>query len=439
MALGAASLAGAETPVIPQYGPDKHEGVSSCDGSGCHGSAAPRNDRNVMQNEYSVWADEDRHHTRAYKILLEKASIRISRNLGRKKKPHQDDLCLDCHADNPPPDKRRSEDGSFRIEDGVGCEGCHGGAERYLRPHDSGSTHARNIALGMYPTDQPVARTRLCLSCHFGDRRKFVDHRLMGAGHPRQSFEVALFSILQPYHWEPDADYLERGKAAPNDVQLWAIGQAIAVDEVLDAMLDPDRNRLGLFPELVLYDCHACHHPIDKNVDWTPRASTGLGPGVPRLNDANFLMLMQSVRLVDEEAAQRLRQSLRSLHQAASEGRGNAEATAKAIRAEIAKLLPKLEAWKVDEKALRSLASQILSEGSRGEYSDYAGSEQAAMALQTILYNFLIAGLVDDATYDAIDRGELSKLLATVRDPDTFDPTRARAAFRRLQSRLASP
>ena len=116
----------------------------------------------------------------------------------------------------------------------------------------------------MFPTDDPVARTRLCLSCHLGDRQKFVDHRLMGAGHPRQSFEVALFSILQPYHWEPDDDYISRGKQAPNDVKLWAIGQAVAVDEIMDAMLDPNRNTLGLFPELVLYDCQACHHGIDK-------------------------------------------------------------------------------------------------------------------------------------------------------------------------------
>ena len=110
-----------------------------------------------MQNEYSIWVDEDRHNTRAYKILLNQNSIRISRNLGRKKRPHQDDLCLDCHADTPPPDKRRIENNAFRSDDGVGCEACHGGAERYLRPHDSGSNRVKNIKLGMYPTNEPIA------------------------------------------------------------------------------------------------------------------------------------------------------------------------------------------------------------------------------------------------------------------------------------------
>jgi hypothetical protein len=424
-------------PPIPQYGPDKHEGVSSCDGSTCHGSAAPRNDRNVMQNEYSVWVDEDRHSMRAYKVLLNKNSIRISKNLGRKKKPHQDDLCLDCHADNPPAAKRRTENNAFRVEDGVGCEGCHGGAERWLIPHDSNATHAKNLALGMYPTDQPVARARLCLSCHLGDRNKFVDHRLMGAGHPRQSFELSLFSILQPYHWEPDDDYIARGKSAPNDVKLWAIGQAVAIDEILDAMMDPKRNSLGAFPELVLYDCQACHHAIDKTRRWRPRKSTGLGPGVVRLNDSAFLMLMQALDVVDAPAAAKLRADLRKLHQATSEGRGNAQATAKAIRANIAKLLPKLEAWKVNQTALRKLAKGLLDQAVAGEFTDYAGSEQAAMALQSIVYNYLMEGMINDPTYDALERNELAKLLASVEDPDKFNPDRAKKAFKSLQAKLA--
>jgi hypothetical protein len=433
-----ATQVGAEAPPIPQYGPDKHEGVSSCDGSTCHGSAAPRNDRNVRQDEYLIWTEEDRHSQRAYKVLLNRDSIRISKNLGRKKKPHEDDLCLDCHADNPPPDKRRTENNAFRVEDGVGCEGCHGGAERYLRPHDSGNSHAKNIELGLYPTDEPVARTRLCLSCHFGDRKKFVDHRLMGAGHPRQSFEVALFSILQPYHWEPDEDYTKRGKQAPSDVKLWAIGQAVAVDEIMDAMLDPNRNSLGLFPELVLYDCQACHHGIDKLRRWRPRESTGLGPGVVRLNDASFLMLFQALQIVDPAAAKQMRQDLIALHQAASEGRGDPAAVAKKIRANVVGFLPKLEAWKVDAKALRTLSKNLLSSAVSGEYADYAGSEQAAMALQTIVYGYYAERLIDDAAYDALERNELAKLLASVQDPDVFDPDKAKKAFQALRSKLAS-
>ena len=43
-------------------------------------SAAPRNDRNVRQDEYLIWTEEDRHSQRAYKVLLNRDSIRISKN-----------------------------------------------------------------------------------------------------------------------------------------------------------------------------------------------------------------------------------------------------------------------------------------------------------------------------------------------------------------------
>lgn len=50
------TIAAAEAPVIPQYGPDKHEGVSSC-----HGSSAPRNDHSVRQDEVLIWVEDDCH------------------------------------------------------------------------------------------------------------------------------------------------------------------------------------------------------------------------------------------------------------------------------------------------------------------------------------------------------------------------------------------
>jgi hypothetical protein len=39
-------------------------------------------------------------------------------------------------------------------------------------------THADNLKAGLYPTEEPVARARLCLSCHFGNADRFVTHRL---------------------------------------------------------------------------------------------------------------------------------------------------------------------------------------------------------------------------------------------------------------------
>ena len=316
-ALAAGNVA-AEAPVIPQYGPDKHEGVSSCDGSTCHGSAAPRNDRNVREDKVLIWSEEDRHSQRAYKVLLNRDSNESRRTWAGRSHPTRtiSRLSRGQPAPGQAPDRERRIPGRGRRR--LRRLSRRSGA--LAPPHDSGISHAKNVELGMYPTDEPVAFTRLCLSCHLEDRIKFVDHRLMARAIPPE-LRVALFSILQPYRWEPDDDYTARGKQAPSDVKLWAIGQAVAVDEVLDAMLDDNRNTLGLFPELVLYDCQACHHGIDKTRRWRPRVdrprSRRRAPERLELPDAD--PGAPADRPGEREGA---RSDLKKLHQGASEGRG---------------------------------------------------------------------------------------------------------------------
>ena len=95
-----------------------------------------------------------------------------------------------------------------------------------------------------------------------------------------------------------------------------------------------------------------------------------------------------------------------------------------------------MKAWKVDAKALRSLSKNILADALEGEFSDYAGAEQAAMALQTIVYGDYAEELIDDDVFDGLEQNELTKLLASVEEPDTFNPDRAKKAFRAIGAKL---
>ena len=48
---------------------------------------------------------------------------------------------------------------------------------------------------------------------------------------------------------------------------------AVGTLGTMAVLADPKRSHDGLFPELVLFDCHACHHPMsDKR--WTPRVGS---------------------------------------------------------------------------------------------------------------------------------------------------------------------
>ncbi len=145
--------------IVSGLSDDIHLGVASCAGSTCHGSVEPWKMSNVLQNEYVTWQREDKH-AKAYEVLLNDRSKRIARNLGLPD-AHTAEVCLDCHADNVPVDKRGT---TFQISDGVGCEACHGGSVRWIGVHLSGRGHELNVAAGMYPTVDPVERAKLCLS-----------------------------------------------------------------------------------------------------------------------------------------------------------------------------------------------------------------------------------------------------------------------------------
>jgi hypothetical protein len=189
--IGAAGPAAAQPP-----GDDGvHLGVASCAGNNCHGAVEPFKTARVAQNEYLIWAQKDKH-SKAFAVLREERGRRIAQNLGLAD-AESAEVCLACHADNVSPTRRGRE---FKLADGVGCESCHGGAAGWLGTHLSGIGHAANLAAGMYPTEQPLARAERCLGCHLGDDRRFVTHQIMGAGHPRLGFELDTYTLIQPAH-----------------------------------------------------------------------------------------------------------------------------------------------------------------------------------------------------------------------------------------------
>ena len=85
----------------------------------------------------------------------------------------------------------------------------------------------------------------------------------MGAGHPRLSFELEAYTSNQPAHYVVDADYDER-KGRIDGMNLWLTGQIESTRRMSDAAADRHVPSGGMFPELAFYDCHSCHHPMDK-------------------------------------------------------------------------------------------------------------------------------------------------------------------------------
>jgi hypothetical protein len=246
---------------------------------------------------------------------------------------------------------------------------------------------------GMYPTEDPVKRAELCLSCHFGDDKKFVTHRIMGAGHPRMSFELDTFTAIQPAHFEIDNDYRKR-KAVANGVRTWAIGQAIALKRRVDAAADPQRGWDGLFPELVLFDCQACHHPLTAPT-WQPRPSTGLPSGVVRFDDSNALMLGIIADHVDSDLGATLKQQMKALHASTLEGLEAYKTAANALKETADGLVAKFSTHAFGKDDIAAMMTGVLTQAAAAEFSDYAGAEQATMALSAIAAAARDAGMAE--------------------------------------------
>lgn len=421
-----AGAALAQSPTLPHRADDKHLGVASCASSVCHGSSQVFQGSNVRQDEFAVWQQVDRH-AEAFQVLYNDESKRIARNLGLES-AHTADMCLDCHSDNIAPSLRGEK---FQLSDGVGCEGCHGGAERWISAHTAeDATHERNVELGLYPLEDPVHRAELCLGCHLGAEDQLITHEIMGAGHPRISFELDTFTWLQP-HYEIDQDYIDR-KGNIDGVRDWAIGQGVAAKRALELLVDDDTGWNGIFPELVLFDCHACHEAMSAK-DWAPRRSTGLGPGVVRLNDSNLLMFRHVMAQVSPDAAGAIERQTRALHLATTQGRGATISAANNLMNTIDSGLGNLRSYQFDSSDMSGIISSIVSWGERGEYRDYAAAEQVAMASQAVVAAFEAAGLLDEAQTNAL-YARIDQVTAAADNDEAYRPSRFTAALKELRA-----
>ena len=434
--LGIARVGMAQTtstpPSMPSSGMDIHLGVATCAGGPCHGAASTSKKNGVLQNEYLTWQVHDKH-AKAYSVLEGTLGKRIAANLGIPDATKAKE-CLDCHADNVPDNMRGVQ---FNISDGVGCESCHSGAQRYLGPHvDGHMTHTDLVSnYGLYPTDRPVERAKMCLTCHVGDENHMITHKIMGAGHPRMPFEVQTFTQIEPAHYVID-DVYKQHKAVAKGVQFWAVGQALQLETLVTGIANDKHQGNGVFPELVFFDCQSCHHPM-SNLRWERRASTGLGPGIPHFNDANAIMLRAIAAKVAPDLARTLDGDVHALHQALSAGEGNPTEIARRLAANAHKLADILAMHNFDKGDMRDMLLAVAKSSTNGDTSDYVAAEQATMAYASIIYTLNQDGAVDAGAYGALKTG-LNQCYAAIEKEESYDPVKFAAATKSVTQAMPS-
>ncbi len=410
----------------------RFEGVATCAGSTCHGRAEG-NGAVVRQDEIATWQEPSSAsgaHSRAYAVLGNRRSQQIAASLGIGPATSAP-MCLGCHSTYAPATQRGFR---FLLSDGVGCESCHGAAENWLAEHYAvPATHASNVASGLIPLEDPQVRAGVCLDCHYGSSKKgqFVTHSMMAAGHPRISFELDLFSALQQHH-DVDADYVDR-KGYMDSVRLWAVGQAEAVKRSTGLFAQPKFGMRGMFPEFYFYDCHSCHRTItdasQRKLTFEANPGRPIPFGNPPFNDENIIMLSAVAGVLAPAQAEAFIKASRDFHGAMGRGQEQAARAAADLAQRADALSDALSARNYGGADAFIVIGQIADRATSQRFTDYAGSVQAVMAVDTLLNALVRDNRVTIAAAAGI-RANINRAYSAVSEPNSYQPAKFRTSLK---------
>jgi YVTN family beta-propeller protein len=145
-----AALAAAAGWTVSHAAPKKPVYVGARVCAACHAAEA-------MGNQYGKW----RHakHSAAYSVLARPEAGEMAKLSGLRTRPQESAICLGCHATAWHSEPWEKDD-SFRIEDGVQCEGCHGPGSEYANIDTMRNKQAA-IKAGLRLPEKDY-----CLNCH---------------------------------------------------------------------------------------------------------------------------------------------------------------------------------------------------------------------------------------------------------------------------------
>jgi hypothetical protein len=172
ISLGAVQAAGEDQIEAKKKEAAEHQyvGVAKC--AMCHKSKA-------RGNQVAIW--KENRHSKAYETLASDASKKIAKEMGIED-PQKDGKCLKCHVTAYGVDEKLLGS-KYKLEDGVGCESCHGPGGDYMKLSIM-KDHEKSVAAGLVvPTEE------LCVSCHNEESptyKKFVyKDKVALIAHPR--------------------------------------------------------------------------------------------------------------------------------------------------------------------------------------------------------------------------------------------------------------
>jgi hypothetical protein len=202
----------------------------------------------------------------------------------------------------------------------------------------------------------------------------------------------------------------------------------------MDAILEPKHAPKGIQPELVLFDCQACHHAVSQ-IRWRPRKSTGLGPGSLQLYDANAVMLRVIAACVAPPTAKALDEHMLALHNATTINWDNVVREAAEVRRAAMELENSVSGHDFTRDDMRALAEGVVAIGLTGDDTDDSAAEQATMALGSIVSAMRMSGYLSPAQTKVMNDA-LIGLNKSIADDATYQPATFLTALKDFQKAI---
>ncbi|PPR77618.1 MAG: hypothetical protein CFH01_01442, partial [Alphaproteobacteria bacterium MarineAlpha2_Bin1] len=183
---------------------------------------------------------------------------------------------------------------------------------------------------------------------------------------------------------------------------------------------------------LIVFDCHGCHSPMSK-LQWSKREGTGtLGPGIPRFNDSNLLMLMVITSQINPKMGDQLKVGLVSLHESMRKDRSAMIKSATELKKITNQLVQKFNDHNFKIADMTNMLNTIVDNAINGNYIDYPVAEQASMAIGSIVKGMSDLGAIDKSKINTVNN-QLEKIYTAVDDPEKFEPNSFIASLRNFR------
>jgi len=414
---------------VPAEEQGQFSGPGACSATSCHGSIRPRAESRILQTEYSTWVVKDKH-SRAYLALTGEVGERMASLLKLKGKAEEEKKCLVCHSLYAPEAKRAR---TFELNEGVSCENCHGPAGGWLGGHTTRDwTHEKSVQMGMFDTRNLIHRTEKCLTCHLGTQDQYVDHEMIGAGHPDLYFELDSFAAAMPRHWKVPRESAP-GKPAEEVAWLgmreWATGQAVQLRLELERV--SWRSKGTFWPEYSELDCFACHHALGPAKDsWRLKSEYNIRresdpnwrAGDPPWQPSRYIVFMHVAKAVDAASASDLAAKVAKVQSEMSKlnpDRATVQSAAGAAIPVADKFAEKLASQTYEAGLAKRVMADITADAEKISYSGERCGEQAAMALDSLYIAYSKEAKPGDAEQV---RAAINVLFQLLENPSYFEP-----------------